>query len=112
MDYKYKVMDYKKVMSLKDIYLVLDDEDTEKMYLESFMHACKMTPRAVSDVENLKSLIMTGGPKKEENCCICMDELTNPKLLKSVGTYFPHSVSNSILNTNQLVLAVGRFMGK
>lgn len=75
-----------KVKSMKDIYLVLDDEDTEKMYLESFKHACEMTPRAVSNVKNLKTL--TGWPKKEENCCICMDELTNPKRLKKCGHIF------------------------
>lgn len=86
MDYKYKVMDYKKVMFLKDIYFVLDDEDIEKMYLESFKYVCKMIFRVVLDVENLKLLI--GGLKKEEICCICMDELINLKLLKKCGYIF------------------------
>lgn len=82
------VMDSRsKVLSLKDIYLVLDDEDTEKMYLESFKHICKTTYRAVSNVENSKTL--TGLPtKEEENCCICMAEVTDPKRLKKCGHIF------------------------
>lgn len=44
-----------KVAALKNIYLVLDDEDIEKIYLCHFEYYFKTTPRGKSKVVNSKS---------------------------------------------------------
>lgn len=82
-----------KVASLKEIFLVLDDEDIENIYLEHFKYFCKITPRGISKVGNLKSnqslgKMLTSLSENEKNCCICTNELTNPKQLKRCGHIF------------------------
>lgn len=76
---------------LNDIYLVLNEEEQEKMYLEQFAFInCKITQRPVTN--NGKSddfgKTMKKIPKEDENCSICMDTPTKPKLLQKCGHIF------------------------
>lgn len=82
-----------KVASLKDIYLVLDDEDIEQTYLEPFRYTSKITPRAESKVKNSKSIKSSGKmlsslPKNEDNCCIAWMSWQILNDWKSVGIYY------------------------
>ena len=73
---------------LKDIYLIVQNEDDEKSFLEVCMELnYKLTPRQVIHTKSGSSdpgfgKTMISKPDKEENCCICMDTPTNPKKLK------------------------------
>lgn len=106
-----------KIASLKDIYLVLDDKDIENKYLEPFNYICKITSRAVSKVGNSNSIqnfgkTLTGLPKNEENCCICMDKLTNPKRLQKCGHIFCKECIEQYFKYKPACPSCGQIYGK
>lgn len=106
-----------KVVSLKDIYLVLDDEDIEQTYLEPFRYTSKITPRAESKVKNSKSIKSSGKmlsslPKNEDNCCICMNELTNPKRLRKCGHIFCKECIEQSIQYKPACPSCGQIYGK
>lgn len=109
-----------KVVSLKDIYLVLDDEDVENMYLEAFKYIYKITPRtprAVSNVGNSNTTqnfgkTLTGLPKNEENCCICMDKLESPKRLQKCGHIFCKDCIEQYFQYKPACPSCGQIYGK
>ena len=79
--------------TLKDIYIVVQNEDEEKTFLD----ACKanryeITPRSLIHPKRLGTdqdfgKTLTNKSDKEENCNICMDTPTNPKRLKCGHMY-------------------------
>eukprot|EP00105_Crassostrea_gigas_P003789 XP_011416745.2 PREDICTED: E3 ubiquitin-protein ligase DTX3L-like [Crassostrea gigas] len=89
--YKAVMANKSELMYLNDIYLVLKEEEQEKMYLEDFaLINCKITQRPVT--HNGKSddfgKAMNEKHKEGENCCICMDTPTKPKKLRKCGHIF------------------------
>lgn len=104
-----------KVVSLKDIYLVLDDEDDETVYLDAFKYTCKITPRAVSNVGDSNTNFgktLTGLPKNEENCCICMDKLVSPKRLQKCGHIFCKECIEQYFQYKPACPSCGKIYGK
>lgn len=106
-----------KVASLKDIYLVLNDEAMENIYLDHVKYICRTTPRGKSKVGNSKSnqsfgKMLTSLSKNEENCCICTNELTNPKQLERCGHIFCKECIEQSFQYKPVCPSCGQIYGK
>ena len=82
------------LLYLKEIYLVLRNEDDEQIIVEMFSDAINITQRPLlkqsnSFGSNKKfAKTLTSKPEEEETCCICMDTPNNPKKLHKCGHVF------------------------
>ena len=78
---------------LKDIYIVVQNEDDEKTFLDACIaNRYEITPRSSIQPKRLGTdqdfgKTLTNKPEKIDNCCICMDTPTNPKRLKCGHIY-------------------------
>ena len=103
--------------SLKDIYLVLRNEEDENIYLEFLREKYEITPRPVIQTKTLgsdQSLVktFTNKTEEEETCLICMDMPINPKRLHKCGHIFCKDCIDQYFSYKPACPSCGLFYGK
>ena len=76
------------LLYLKEIYLVLRNEDDEQKVVEMFSDAIKITQRPLIISNKKFTKTLTSETKEDEICCICMETPRNHKKLHKCGHVF------------------------
>ncbi|XP_078336705.1 uncharacterized protein LOC144626467 isoform X2 [Crassostrea virginica] len=103
--------------SLKDIYIVLRNEEDENIYLEILREKYEITPRPIIQTKTLGGdqsfgKTFTNKPEDEETCCICMDKPTNPKRLHKCGHIYCKDCIDQCFSYKPACPSCGQIYGK